>query len=124
MGLPAPAQLPLFSAVAVIDPDFLAALLERRVPGTPAELPGFALASFAGPADSSPRVLVPSPEHSAHGMLYEGITAEDWRRLDAYQGVKEGLYQRTHAEVVAPGERRRVASIYVPSRKLLASLAR
>ena len=119
MGLPAPARLPLFTALTLIDRDLLGALLERPMLGVPAELPGFALASLGSLADDGPRVLVPSGEHSTPGILYEGITSEDWRRLDAYQGVGEGLYERTHAEVRTGRERRLWAFVYLPSAKLL-----
>lgn len=121
MGLPAPAQLPLFTTAALVDEAFLADLLERPVRSQSAELPGFTLARLG---DGEARVLVPSAEHSAQGVLYEGIGAEDWRRLDAYQGVREGLYERTHVEVVVEGGRRLHAFIYLPSNKLLAKRGR
>ncbi len=46
-------------------------------------------------------VLVGAPGESVRGQVYRNLSAEDYVRLDAYEGVGERLYQRASAKVVA-----------------------
>ena len=92
--------LPLFAYGTLTDPVFTGRLLERRVVAEPAvlldhergELPGLGYA-----------VVVPSPGREAGGFLYRHLTAEDFDRLDAYEGVAQDLYRRCRAEARPAG---------------------
>lgn len=110
---------PLFAYGTLADPGFVAQLLGRPVAATPAELLGFArveLAGFAYP------ILLGAAGERAPGFLYRALRAEDWRRLDAYEGVGEDLYFRDLAEAVppegAPGEGEE-AWVYLPTGRTL-----
>jgi gamma-glutamylcyclotransferase (GGCT)/AIG2-like uncharacterized protein YtfP len=87
--------LPLFAYGTLIDPVFTGRLLERRLVPEPAVLLDHALAKLPG---VSYAVAVPAPGRRAEGQLYRFLTAADYDRLDAYEGVGEGLYSRRRAE--------------------------
>jgi len=110
---------PLFAYGTLADPGFVAQLLGRPVAATAAELLGFAkveLTGFAYP------ILLGAPGDRAPGFLYRALRAEDWQRLDAYEGVGEDLYFRDLAEAVppegAPGEGEE-AWVYLPTGRTL-----
>ncbi len=105
--------LPLFVYGTLIDPVFAGRLLERRVVAEPAvlldhergELPGLGYA-----------VVVPAPGHSTEGFVYRHLTAADFDRLDAYEGVAEGLYLRRRAEArPGAGGAAEPVFVYVPT---------
>lgn len=113
--MPAPLSLPLFVYGTLLDPAFVANLLERPFIPEAAELLGFELLELGG----LPYPVVQSaPGERVRGRLYRHLSDHDFERLDAYEGVAEGLYQRTTAEVVpagaadGPAER---AWLYVPT---------
>lgn len=88
--------LPLFAYGTVLDPTFLGHLLERPVDTEPAALLDFQLVDL--PELPSP-VICEAPGQRVPGRLYRHLSAEDYARIDAYQGVAEGLYERVEAEV-------------------------
>jgi hypothetical protein len=87
--------LPLFACGPLGDPVFAGQLLERRLASEPAVLEDHLLAELS---DAGDQVAVPAPGQEAHGLLYRYLTAADYDRLDAYQGVGEDLYARRRAE--------------------------
>jgi len=113
--MPAPLSLPLFVYGTLLDPAFVANLLERPFIPEPADLLDFELLELAGLP--YPVVQVAAGER-VRGRLYRHLSDHDFERLDAYEGVAEGLYQRTTAEVVrsaatdGPAER---VWLYVPT---------
>lgn len=108
VGLPRPAaeatgertDLPLFAYGTLADPGFVARVLERPVAAEPAELVGFVRVE---PEGFDYPVVLASPGERTEGLLYRALRADDWRRLDAYEGVGEALYFREVAEAVSPG---------------------
>lgn len=87
--------LPLFAYGTLTDSVFTARLLERRLAPEPAALLDHALGEVPGLGYP---VVVPAPGRQAEGLLYRFLTAADYERLDAYEGVGEGLYSRRRAE--------------------------
>jgi len=110
--------LPVFTYGSLLDATFLERLVEHPVAGEPAELPGYrveTLASFDWP------VLVASPDTSVAGRIYRGLDGRDLERVDAYEGVAEGLYERVEVEVlIEGGERSLPAFVYLPTPRTLA----
>jgi len=99
----APASLPLFVYGTLLDPAFVANLLERPFIPELAELLDFELLELPGLPYP---VVWTAPGQRVRGRLYRHLSEEDLERFDAYEGVAEGLYQRTTAEIVpAPAER-------------------
>lgn len=108
--------LPLFAYGTLLDAEFLGHLLERPVAAEPARLEGYRveiLAGFDWP------VLVAEEGGTVEGRLYAGLGPVDLERLDAYEGVGEGLYRRV--EVVAEAVRigRVAAWVYLPTERTL-----
>ncbi len=105
-GTPAPevralgplAGLPLFAYGTLLDAGFASGLLERPVEIEPARLLDFELLRVEG--FSYPTVFE-APGEVVGGGLYRGLRGEDYERLDAYEGVHEGLYVRIEAHAVA-----------------------
>jgi len=65
-------------------------------------------------------VLVPSAGEQVTGRLFRRLVAEDYRRIDSYQGVMEGLYVRSLAAVRASGrDVSEPAWIFVPTERTL-----
>ncbi|HSL84750.1 MAG TPA: gamma-glutamylcyclotransferase family protein [Thermoanaerobaculia bacterium] len=91
-------RLPLFAYGTLTDEAFVAGLLERPVRPETARLLDFELLELEG--FGYPTVFSAEGEE-VQGVLYRGLTDEDLRRLDAYEGVGEGLYRRLTALVVA-----------------------
>jgi gamma-glutamylcyclotransferase (GGCT)/AIG2-like uncharacterized protein YtfP len=109
--------LPVFAFGEKPDPGFVERLLEHPVRAEPARLPAYRvdrLAMIDWP------ILVPDDQEIVEGRLFLGLDAEDLRRLDAYQGVGEGLYRRT-AVSVQLGETGNAAEafIYLPTDRTL-----
>jgi gamma-glutamylcyclotransferase (GGCT)/AIG2-like uncharacterized protein YtfP len=114
------AILPLFTYGTLLEPKFTGRLLEHPVIAVPARLHDYKMIEFA---DLSYPVLVESEGGSVEGHLYRDLTTEDYERLDAYEGVMEGLYRRVAVEVVAGTENEsrqpEPAYLYVPTEKTL-----
>ncbi len=91
-----PTPLPLFAYGTVLEPTFLGHLLERPVEAEPASLVDFQLVEL--PDLPSP-VICEAPGKQVAGRLFRHLSAEDYERVDAYQGVAEGLYERVEADV-------------------------
>ncbi len=87
--------LPLFAYGTLLDQRLVQGLLEHPVADEPARLLDFARTELPGLGYPT---LVAAPGASVEGLLYRGLSAEDYRRLDAYEGVAEGLYHRVCAE--------------------------
>ncbi|MGH7543107.1 MAG: gamma-glutamylcyclotransferase family protein [Gemmatimonadota bacterium] len=92
-----PAGLPLFAYGTLLDAGFASGLLERPVEIEPARLLDFELLRLEG--FSYPTVFE-APGEVVGGGLYRGLRGEDYERLDAYEGVHEGLYIRVEAHAV------------------------
>lgn len=120
-GLPAPlgeapaAGLPLFAYGTLCDEEFVERLLERRVATADATLVDFRRWELEGLGYP---VVVEEPGGRVDGTLYRGLVEEDYRRLDAYEGVREGLYARRAASVLVGGEELR-AWVYVGTPKTM-----
>lgn len=120
--MPVPVTLPLFVYGTLLNPEFVANLLERPFIPESAELLDFEL--FDLPGLPYP-VVVAAPGSRVQGRLYRHLTEEDFERLDAYEGVAEGLYLRTAAKIVVaaseadsePAAER--AYVYVPTQQTL-----
>ena len=112
--------MPLFVYGTLVDAVFTARLLERPVKIEPARLLDFELLTLAGL--SYPTVF-DAPGQVVGGGLYRGLTGEDYERLDAYEGVHEGLYVRIEARAVAGEKGSRAAPepvfVYVVTEKTL-----
>ena len=118
-GSTAAAGLPLFVVAEQLGEAFLARLLEHPVSGQPARLDGFEQVELATVAWS---VIRPAEGAHVDGLLYRVLTAEDFRRLDAYCGVSEGLYRRLPVTVMVESDAEPVeetAVTYLPTAKTL-----
>jgi gamma-glutamylcyclotransferase (GGCT)/AIG2-like uncharacterized protein YtfP len=93
-----PAGLPLFVYGTLLDAGFASRFLERPVEIEPARLLDFELLRLEG--FSYPTVFE-APGEVVGGGLCRRLTGEDYERLDAYEGVHEGLYVRIEAHAVA-----------------------
>ena len=109
--------LPLFAYGTLTDPVFAGRLLERRLSAEPAVLHDHARGELPGLGHA---IAVPSPGERVEGLLYRHLTAEDYDRLDAYEGVAEGLYARRRGEATAAGaEAAEPVFVYVPTDRAL-----
>ena len=63
-------------------------------------------------------VVGAAPGKDVEGQIYRHLSAEDYARLDAYEGVAEDLYQRIEVEVVTDGTPER-AFVYMPTDRTL-----
>lgn len=105
--------LPLFAYGTLRDPVFAGRLLERRLAVEPAVLLDHALGELPGLGYA---VAVPAPGRRAEGVLYRHLTAVDFDRLDAYEGVAQGLYRRGRAEATpAAGGATEPVFVYLPT---------
>ncbi len=118
--MPAPAAapaLPLFAYGSLTDAVFTGRLLERPLAPEPAVLLDFRKVDLRR---LGYEVVVPAPGERVEGLVYRGMSRADYRRLDAYQGVGEGLYVREIATArpapEAPGE---PVCVYVPTPRSL-----
>ena len=112
--------LPLFVYGTLVDPVFTANLLEHAVAPVEARLPGFEEVRFEGFEYST---VLASEGGSVTGILYRGFGEEDFRRLDAYEGVGEGLYRRVRVEVEAKDrEGTEPAWVYLATEKTIGRL--
>ncbi len=108
--------LPLFAYGTLTDAAFVAGLLEHPVRGETARLLDFELLELEG--FGYPTVFSAEGE-AVPGVLYRGLTQEDLRRLDAYEGVAEGLYRRATARVTAGDGEPEDALVYLVTERTL-----
>jgi len=110
--------LPVFAYGTLLDTTFLVQLVEHPVPSEPARLDGYrveTLARFGWP------VLVAAQGAVVEGRINRGLDGRDLERIDAYEGVAEGLYERVEVEVwTFGGEREEAAFVYLPTARTLA----
>lgn len=112
----------LFAYGTLADARFVARLLERPVASEPAELLDFLRVEPVGFAYP---VVLESPGERTGGVLYRHLSEEDFRRLDGYEGVGEGLYFRERARVARPGAGApEPAWVYLPTARTVARFAR
>ena len=105
--------LPLFAYGTLTDAVFIGRLLERRLAAEPAVLLEHTAGELPGLAYP---VVVPEPGGEVDGVLYRHLTAADYDRLDAYEGVAEELYQRRRADArPAAGGAVEPVFVYVPT---------
>jgi len=111
--------LPLFVYGTLRDETFAGNLLERPVRLDPARLLDFEILTLEG----FPYPIVFAASHEVvEGGVIRGLTVDDYRRLDAYEGVGEGLYARVEASVVAgpeDGAEPEPAFVYVVTERTL-----
>lgn len=88
----------MFVYGTLLDTEFAARLLEKPVQAEAARLLDFELLRLEGLAYPT---VFEAPGEVVEGKLYRRLTAEDYARLDAYEGVHEGLYVRIEARAVA-----------------------
>src|SRR5689334_9799167 len=102
MTTTSPTHHRLFAYGELADPDELARIIGRRVPSSPAILPGYRrmyLPGFPFP------LAMRSRRGAIHGQLYDGLEEWDLRLLDVWETTEEGLYVRSLVAVeVGPGE--------------------
>lgn len=108
-----PPPATLFCYGTLLDETFTARLLEHEVRSEPATLTGFATDELPGLDWPVLRALEGS---AVEGRLYRGLGAEDFRRLDLYEGVAEGLYERTTV-AVRTSHGLEPAAVYLPTRR-------
>jgi hypothetical protein len=111
--------LPVFAFGAQLEEEFVAQLLEHSVNSRPARLTGYRAARLAN-VDWS--VLIAEEGATVDGRIICGLLADDLERIDAYEGVGEGLYRRTEVTVTAGeagAEGPRQAFIYLPTQRTL-----
>ena len=109
--------LPLFAHGAQLEQDFVENLIGRPLRPESARLEDHREVSLG---DDGWRVLVPAPGEQVTGRLYRNLVAEDFRRIDSYQGVFEGLYIRSVAAVrTASRVDSEPAWIYLPTERTL-----
>ncbi len=112
-------DLPLFVYGTLSDGTFVGHLLEHPVAAEPAELVDFERLELLG---FDYPVVVEAAGEAVEGQLYRRLSVEDYRRLDAYEGVAEGLYRRIAARVVTgegAGAKTEGACVYVPAERTL-----
>ncbi len=105
----------LFCYGTLLEEGFTSSLLERRVRAAPAVLHGYDALDLPG---CQWQALRQAAEGAVEGRLYRGLGAEDFRRLDLYEGVAEGLYERATVTVDA-GRGPEPAAVYLPTRRTL-----
>ncbi len=108
-------QLPLFTYPTLLDESFTANLLQHELRSEPAELLGYRLIRLAG---FEWPVLVAHRGATVSGRLYRDLGLQDYRRLDAYEGVGEDLYYRAEVVVQAAGNRE-PAAVYLPTHRTM-----
>jgi hypothetical protein len=109
--------LPLFTHGGQLEPEFVENLIGRPVRGEPARLEDHREVALDGQGWC---VLVPTPGEQVTGCLYRSLVAEDYRRIDSYQGVLEGLYVRSVAAVLSErSEDPEPGWIYLPTERTL-----
>jgi hypothetical protein len=118
-GLAATAGMSLFVVADQVTEPFLASLFEHPVDSLAARLCGFEQFTLPG---IDWHVVRPAEHGHVDGRLYRSLAPEDFRRLDAYCGVAEGLYRRlpVTVEVMADdGAVEETALTYLPTEKTL-----
>lgn len=101
VALPPARLLPLFTYGTLLEEAFTGHLLEHSVRGEPARLLDFELLRIGRMPFAT---VFEAPGETVEGRIYRDLTAEDYVRLDAYEGVREGLYRRIETGVVAGEE--------------------
>jgi gamma-glutamylcyclotransferase (GGCT)/AIG2-like uncharacterized protein YtfP len=130
-GLPIPVSaddsdpepsLPLFVYGSLEDDRFVALLLERELTVEVARLQDHRVLDMEG---AGVPIVLPAEGETVLGRLYRGLSSEDMRRLDAYQGVGEGLFRRLGLQVVASGaEVAESAWVYIPTDRMASRVTR
>lgn len=114
-------QLPLFAYGTLTDEALVAGLLERPMRAEPARLLGFELLELEG--FGYPTAFAAEGEQ-VEGRLYRGLEPEDFRRLDAYEGVGEELYRRATARVAVRTSEPEEAFVYLVTERTLGRFLR
>ena len=109
--------LPLFAHGAQLEQSFVENLIGRPVGAEEARLENHREVMLG---EDGWCVLVPAEGERVSGRLYRNLAGEDYRRIDSYQGVFEGLYIRSVAAVrTASRADFEPAWIYVPTERTL-----
>jgi gamma-glutamylcyclotransferase (GGCT)/AIG2-like uncharacterized protein YtfP len=89
----APSQL--FAYGTLMCADIMCEVAAQRVVGQPARLRGYMRRAVLGEVFPG---IVPADDGLVEGMLWQGLTAAAWTRLDAFEGA---MYVRQSVHVVA-----------------------
>lgn len=108
--------LPVFAAAGLIDPQLVMHLLEREVESVRATLQDFRRVEMA---EMDWAMLMPHPGGEVDGVVYIGLRPADLERLDAYRGVREGLYRRAAATARLERGGACAVFVYLPTERTL-----
>lgn len=97
----------LFVYGTLMCPDVMQALLHKRFTGEPATLSNYRRRRVRGQHYPA---IVPAPNEEVHGLLYDDISASQWRTLDAFEG---DYYRRVAVTVTLSNNGRASAQTYV-----------
>lgn len=97
----------LFAYGTLMDAEIMHRVSGLHLEGTPATLRGFRRRRIYGEVYPG---IVPAPHDWVDGLLYRGICAPSWERLDRFEG---DLYERWDIEVELERGRTRKAQTYV-----------
>lgn len=83
----------LFAYGTLMWPEVFEAVVGRRLPSVPVVLRGFKRLRVKNACYPA---IVRSPDDEVEGVIYRGLSGEEMRRLDAFEGAE---YQRIECEV-------------------------
>lgn len=105
-----PADDRLFAYGSLMFPEVWLHVVGHESPSIPVTLPGHLAYRVRG--YSFPGLIKTAPGDVAPGLMYSGLDAEDWRRLDAFEDT---FYRRLPVEVQAEdGQNHTVWAYVVP----------
>lgn len=108
---------PLFAYGTLQFPELFAAVAGRLGSAEPAELHGYRRRALRGVAFPG---IWPCAGASVHGVLWCGLDADSWRRIDAYESE---IYLRRRVRVLVEGDER-AAETYVVAPAYRSRMAR
>lgn len=75
--------LPLFTYGTLMYPDIIGPLLNRVPPARPGSVTGYRRLGVSGHDFPG---LIPGGNDTVEGLVYDGLTMEEWERLTEYEG--------------------------------------
>lgn len=101
-------SLPLFAYGTLMFPEVISAVVGRSPAGLAAEIVGYK--NYCVKSRSFPGLLYVG-EGTVTGVLYPGLSREEWRKLDAFE---DGFYQLRAVAVIAKGGEHKALAYIVP----------